>query len=153
VTDPNFAQVGYNYPGGPSSRIVSAQERWPTERTQAMTAAGIHIRVLTGQDPRTSEIMRKGLDLCLELPPVWNPDNGSIDMYYWYYGTLAVKALGGTPWRKWSDALRDTLITHQYVRGSGTRAGSWAPLGPWGEEGGTVYMTALAVLALQETRR
>ena len=141
MTDPNFGQVGYNYPGGVSARFADATERWPVERTQAMTAAGIHIRVLTGQNPRTSAIMRKGLDLCLELPPVWNPDNGSIDMYYWYFGTLAVKSLGGTHWRKWNDALPR----------SGTRAGSWAPLGPWGTEGGTIYMTALAVLALQET--
>ena len=31
----------------------------------------------------------------------------------------------------------------------GEFAGSWDPVGPWGEQGGRVYATAMAVLALQ----
>ena len=43
----------------------------------------------------TSEIIQKGADALRRRCPVWNPNDGAIDMYYWYYGTLAMFQVGG----------------------------------------------------------
>ncbi len=149
MTDPNFGQVGYLEPGGPSSRLQRNVKRFPPERTYAMTAAGVLVRIVAGEDPRASEMIKKGADLCVEIVPDWNPDNGSIDMCYWSWGTLAMFQVGGTHWRKWNEAMVETTVRHQHQKGSGSRAGSWDPLDPWGEDGGRVYSTALLTMCLE----
>ncbi|MEO0650505.1 MAG: hypothetical protein AAFZ65_07500, partial [Planctomycetota bacterium] len=76
---------------------------------------------------------------------------GRIDMYYWYYATYAVYQLSdkmGSAWSKWERALEDAVLSSQ--RSSPPCfEGSWDPMGPWGEEGGRVYSTALMVLCLE----
>jgi hypothetical protein len=99
-----------------------------------MTAAGIFIRIVAG---------------ACELAPDWNPDSGSIDMYYWYWGSLALFQVGGTHWRKWNDAMVGTVVKHQHAAGSGSRTGSWDPIDPWGPDGGRVYSTALMTMCLE----
>jgi hypothetical protein len=77
-------------------------------------------------------LTRKGLDLCVERVPQWDPDAGSIDLCHWYAGTLALgerRGSAATRWRKWDDALR-----------------------AWGAEGGRVYATAMLASALLLTR-
>jgi hypothetical protein len=148
MTDPTFGQVGYNMPGGYSTRPVGLKDRFPPEKTQAMTAAGILCRITLGEDPRASELIRKGADLCLELPPEWNPDNGSIDMYYWYFGTRAMSGVGGKYWSRWSKHLYAAVVTNQHPEGSGARTGSWDPIGVRGREGGRVYSTALLTMCV-----
>ena len=71
MTDPNFGQVGYNYPGGAPARPEGKQDRFPPEKSHSMTAAGILSRIFLGEDPRASEMIKKGANLCVELPPVW----------------------------------------------------------------------------------
>jgi len=149
MTEPNFGQVGYNYQGGTSSRPEGKQDRFPAEKTQAMTAAGILTRIFLGEDPRRSEMIKKGGELCLALPPVWNPDDGSIDMYYWYYATLALYQVGGTTWDRWNKSMVKAIVESQHGEGSGARIGSWDPIGCWGDDGGRVYSTATMVLCLE----
>jgi len=149
MTEPNFGQVGYNYQGGTSSRPEGKQDRFPAEKTQAMTAAGILTRIFLGEDPRRSEMIKKGAELCLALPPVWNPDDGSIDMYYWYYATLALYQVGGTTWDRWNKSMVKAIVESQHGEGSGARIGSWDPIGCWGDDGGRVYSTATMVLCLE----
>ena len=148
MTDPNFGQVGYNYPGGYSTRPVGLKDRFPPEKSHSMTAAGILSRIFLGEDPRASEMIKKGANLCIELPPAWNPDDGSIDMYYWFFGTRALSRVGGAYWRKWSESLPAALIQNQHQQGSGARAGSWDPIGVRGGEGGRIYSTAMLVMSL-----
>jgi hypothetical protein len=149
MTDPQFGQVGYNFTGGVPSRPEGKQDRFPPEKSQSMTAVGVLSRIFLGEDPRTSEPIRKGADLCVALPPVWNPDDGSIDMYYWYYGTLAMFQVGGAPWKKWNAAMVPAIVKSQHQKGSGARTGSWDPLGVWGDDGGRVYSTAVMVMCLE----
>ncbi len=148
VTDPDFGQVGYNFPGGACARPEGKQDSFPAEKSQAMTAAGIAIRMHAGEDSGTSELIRKGVDLCLDMRPAWNPDDGSIDMYYWFHGTEAMALVGGEPWRRWRAALEEAVLRSQHPAGSGARTGSWDPIGVWGDDGGRVYSTALMALAL-----
>jgi hypothetical protein len=149
MTDPDFGQVGYNMPGGTSARPEGMQDRFPPEKTQSMTSVGILTRIFLGEDPRNSGMIRKGADLCLEHPPRWDPEAGTIDMYYWYYATLALFQVGGKHWESWNRAMTDAIVKHQWPEKSGSRTGSWDPIGPWGPDGGRVYSTACMVLCLE----
>jgi hypothetical protein len=149
ATEENFGQVGYVEKGGPPARLERHKGRFPHERTQSMTAAGVFIRIVTGEDPMASEMVRRGSDLCVDLPPTWNPDNGSIDMYYWHWGTLAMFQVGGTHWRKWNEAMVEAVVKHQHKKDSGSRTGSWDPIDPWGEDGGRVYSTAMLTMCCE----
>jgi len=152
MTEPNFGQVGYNFAGGAPARPEGKQDKFPPEKSQSMTAAGILTRILCGEDPRRSDVIRKGAALCLEAPPRW-ADDGSIDMYYWYYGTLAMSKVGGAQWARWNRHLQTALLKSQHGAGSGSRTGSWGPAGPWGDDGGRVYSTALMALCLEVSAR
>ena len=75
------------------------------------------------------------------------PQRSKQDLYYWYYGTLAMYQHGGEPWEQWNEALRDLLVADQ--RTDGDFAGSWNPRAPWGDYGGRVYSTAISALCLE----
>jgi hypothetical protein len=69
------------------------------------------------------------------------------NLYYWYYGTLAMYHVGGPDWIEWNEAMKQTLVNSQ-VR-NGALAGSWDPDCLWGGYGGRVYSTTMATLCLQ----
>ncbi len=147
VTDTRTGKVGYTKRGEPSSRLATTAERFPSSRVEALTASGLYSRILLGQSPRTSPILRKSADAILKKLPKWNRKSGSIDFYYWYFGSYAMFQMGGVHWKKWRGALQQALLPHQVKRDAGR--GSWDPSGAWGTEGGRVYSTALAVLCLE----
>ena len=149
MTDPDFGQTGYNFPGGSVARPEGVQDKFPAERSQAMTAAGILVRIHAGQNPRNTAVIRKGLDLIAKLQPAWD-ERGFIDMYYWYLGTKAMYQAGGPHWNQWRPgilAASRTTLTGQ------SKDGSWDPVGPWGHDGGRIYSTAIMAMTLQETLR
>jgi hypothetical protein len=146
MTDPDSGQVGYNFRGGMPARPEAMIVPFPAEKSQSITAAAVSARLAMGEDP-ASPILRKGVDLCLRLPPVWNVD-GSIDMYYWFHATEAMAAVGGGTWTAWRVKLEEALVGNQHPTGSGACTGSWDPVDPWGDDGGRVYSTALLALAL-----
>ena len=124
-------------------------DRFPGERTEAMTAVGVLARVFMGEDPRKSDIIQKGAALCAKLPPTWNPADGSIDMYYWYYGTLAMFQVGGKPWKAWRAGMDKAIVQSQRKDTDYCLyKGSWDPIGPWGPDGGRVYSTALMAMCM-----
>ncbi|MDH3591384.1 MAG: terpene cyclase/mutase family protein [Planctomycetota bacterium] len=149
MTDPNFGNVGYDFPGGGPARPEGKQDRFPQDKTESMTAVGILTRIFLGEDPKSSKLIRLGAKLCAEKPPVWNPDDGSIDMYYWYYATLGLFQVGGKDWRKWNEAMKKAIVGNQHRKGSGRKIGSWDPIGAWGDDGGRVYSTACMVMCLE----
>jgi hypothetical protein len=153
MTDPDTGRTGYVVRGGPPARTQDMLERFPAVKSEAMTAAGLVIRLHTGEAP-SSPLFRKGLDLVLRKPPVWNAADGSVDMYYWYFGTLAAFHAGGDAWRTWDHALRAAVLPAQRRDGETTTTrGSWDAVDPWGAEGGTVYATALMTLCLEISDR
>ncbi|MEE8106889.1 MAG: prenyltransferase/squalene oxidase repeat-containing protein [Planctomycetota bacterium] len=149
MTDPEFGQVGYLQAGGSPARPEGLQDKFPAEKSQSMTAAGILTRIFLGENPQKSELIQKGAALCAEQPPVWNPDDGSIDMYYWYYATLAMFQVGGPSWRKWNAHMKEAIVNHQHPKNAGSKKGSWDPIGPWGPDGGRVYSTAVLAMCLE----
>ena len=76
------------------------------------------------------------------------PDRDPYNIYYWYYGTLAMYQRGGPDWAKWNGQVRDQVVLRQ--RTEGHKAGSWDPdESEYGTYGGRVYATALATLTLE----
>jgi hypothetical protein len=76
------------------------------------------------------------------------PTSESFNIYYLYYGTLALYQHGGQAWTTWNGLVRDQLIGRQHL--TGHKAGSWDPDGTrYGTHGGRLYTTALAALSLE----
>ena len=75
------------------------------------------------------------------------PRRSELNLYYWYYGTLAMYQYGGESWRMWNESVRDLLVAEQLQ--TGENAGSWDPRGPWGPYGGRLYSTTLSTLCLE----
>ena len=78
-----------------------------------------------------------------------NPsDRGEFNVYYLYYGTLAMYQHGGPSWTTWNARVRDLVVARQQTQGH--KAGSWDPDdSPYGPYGGRIYSTALATLTLE----
>ncbi|WZO95705.1 hypothetical protein EP7_002673 [Isosphaeraceae bacterium EP7] len=76
------------------------------------------------------------------------PPAKAFNIYYWYYGTLAMYQQGGQAWARWNVQVRDGLVARQ--RNSGHQSGSWDPdESEYGPYGGRIYTTALATLTLE----
>ena len=143
MTDPEFGVVGYMMRGGSSVRLGGLSDKYPAEYSGAMTAAGLIIRMWTGADYRTNRQLRKGAMRCMDLPPRWDRSAGSIDMYYWYLGSLAMAHVGGSTLKVWKKHA-----VPEFLKGQ-KKDGSWDAVGAWGSQGGRVYSTALMTGALQ----
>lgn len=114
----------------------------PLPPTPSMTAEALFCKQMLGikrSNPASTEAVQF---LLQHLPKrsEWN-------LYYWYYGTLAMYQYGGDAWRAWNEAMRENLLAEQET--TGHAAGSWAPIGPWGPYGGRVYSTAIGALCLE----
>jgi len=69
------------------------------------------------------------------------------DFYLWYNCTLGMFQAGGKLWEKWNSIVRDTILSLQCH--DGCHRGSWDPKEQWGQAGGRIYSTALAILTLE----
>ena len=143
-------RAGYAKVDDPSSRMPGDHKtRFPPERGEAMTAAALLCRYSMGAEE--SPLMQASADLLVGKPPRWDPEQGAIDEYYWFFGTKALWYAGGRHWAEWQRRLGEALSTSQ--RRDGNFSGSWDPVGVWGETGGRLYTTALLALAAQTAGR
>jgi hypothetical protein len=148
VTDPNLGRVGYGNRHELSAR-TPANESFPREKGEAMTAAGLFARRLLGV-PVTDTLVEKQLALLEALPPVWDPVERAIDEYYFYYGAQAAALCDALESTRWDKGLE--VLTRAQSGNRDTR-GSWDPVGAWAYTGGRVYSTALLALALESPFR
>jgi hypothetical protein len=81
------------------------------------------------------------------------PTSDRVNLYYWYYGTLALhhrqysSPQAEDAWFAWNSDLTNVLLRAQ--ADSGPETGSWSPNTIWGGYGGRVYTTAMAALCLE----
>lgn len=144
VTDES-GRVGYTTVGVGPVRPVGRENAYPSHLSESLTAAGVFVRLLLGEDLDDSRQLQDGARLCSAKQPVW--ERSHLDFYYWYYGSQAMERIGGEPAEHWSAALRDAVIPAQV---SGTcSGGSWDPVDAWSSEGGRIYATTLLALSLQ----
>jgi hypothetical protein len=149
VTETELGRAGYTEKGNGPARPQELMKKFPSDRSEATTAAGIVARLACGQRP-DEEIVQKGIALCSKVQPDWNPAAGTIDFYYWFLGTRAMYAAGNPPaWHRWYESLGTALVAHQNGDPKNDRFGSWDPLDPWAEDGGRIYTTAINVLSLE----
>jgi hypothetical protein len=147
VSDPASGRVGYDSFASLSSR-TPANEHFPREKGEAMTAVGLLCRIFLGQKPADFPIMEKHAELIRSKPPVWDPDGFGSDMYYWYYATYALYQMGKPYWPVWEKAMKTAVVDTQSKEGD--EKGSWDPaVCAWGYEGGRVYSTALMTLCIE----
>jgi len=109
---------------------------------RSMTAESLFSRLILGVNSDAGATEEGVAYLMQELPKQSRPD-----LYYWYYGTLALYHHGGESWSTWNEALQGTLVTTQ--RKSGHATGSWDPRDPWSNYGGRLYATTFSVLSLE----
>ena len=147
VTDSENGRTGYTKRGEPPVRAQGRAEAFPASESESLTAVGICSRIFAGKDPNEDRQIRLGFDLLAKKLPVWDTARGSIDMYYWYYGSLAAFQEGGSLWQSWNRSMKSAIVQTQDQ--TGCAAGSWDPIGAWGEDGGRVYSTALSTLCLE----
>lgn len=125
---------------GPSGALAGYRLGDPP--TPAMTAEALFCKQMLGlqrNDPAAVEAARYLLQ--------HRPRLADLNLYYWYYGTLAMFQHGGTDWEQWNSALRDLLVSEQVA--AGPFAGSWEPRDLHSRYGGRLYSTALATLCLE----
>jgi hypothetical protein len=147
MTD-DAGRTGYQTRGGLPARVEGpAMTKFPSEKSESLTAVGLLVRIFDGRTAGSDDKIMKGADLLAAKPPAW--DGGSVDFYYWYYGTLALFQVGGPRWEKWNGALKTAILAHQNLDKSRDEFGSWDPVDPWSQEGGRVYATALNALCTE----
>jgi hypothetical protein len=148
VTEPEYGRAGYTARGNGPARPQGLMDRFPADRSESLTAVAVLSRIFCGAKP-DDEMVRKGADLCAKAPPAWDEAAGTIDYYYWYYGTLAMFQVGGDHWKRWNGAMKEAIVAHQRLDRQDCRYGSWDPVDPWSPDGGRVYATALNALCLE----
>ena len=110
--------------------------------TVAMTAESLFCKQMLGLK-REHPSCDEAVQFLLSNPPT----RQSLNLYTWYYSTLAMFQYGGEEWDRWNVPLRDLLIAEQVI--AGPNAGSWEPRDQWGGYGGRIYSTAFAALTLE----
>ncbi|HVJ87084.1 MAG TPA: hypothetical protein VM452_15625, partial [Caulifigura sp.] len=118
--------------------------RTTSPTTPAMTAEALYCRQILGAS-RESESSKEAVTYLLSYRNL--PTRQKLDLYYWYYGTLAMFQYGGAEWQQWNQRVRDLIVSEQVKEGE--YAGSWEPRDPWSGYGGRIYSTAIATLSLE----
>jgi hypothetical protein len=121
-------------PDGPASTPMTAE---------ALYCRHIVREMLGGVDNVASN--SEAMSQLLATPP----DSRHMNLYYWYYATLALHFQNQTSdeaaraWQTWNNALTHVLVEAQ------ASDGSWQPTCIWGGYGGRIYSTAVAALCLE----
>lgn len=110
--------------------------------TRSMTAEALVCRIFLHDNLDVQAAEEAANYLAAELP-----GEGRTNLYYWYYGTLALFQLQDERWERWNRALQRQLLRNQ--RSDGQLAGSWDANTVWGGCGGRIYSTAMATLCLE----
>ena len=128
---------------GASKGLARYQPLSQYQATPTMTAEAWVCRQFLGLDV-SPEASREAAEFLLRN----GPQASEYNLYYWYYGTLAMYQNGGDAWTRWNREARDQIIRRQ--RPNGHAAGSWDPdASQYGSRGGRIYCTAMATLSLE----
>jgi hypothetical protein len=136
---------------GPSEAPNSRYAYEPgTDAKLSLSAAGLLTRQYLGWEKDTSDLVAGCAYLMENKPPTTSSALGNI--YFYYYATQVLHHMEGTDFDLWNHLVREHVIRTQEKEGA--NEGSWNPKGvDWGEKGGRMYATALALLTLQAPYR
>lgn len=131
---------------GTSGGLAAYRPEGPPTRT--MTAEALYCRQLLSErlgQRIGADVVDEATRSLLDAPP----STEMMNLYYWYYATLALhhgqhaSPGAAAAWRRWNHELVDTLLAAQKADGS------WPETCIWGGYGGRVYTTALAAMSLE----
>jgi Domain of unknown function (DUF4139)/N-terminal domain of unknown function (DUF4140) len=115
------------------------------------SASAMVVRQMLGYGRMDQANIRNAQTLLANLP---GGRGKQVDYRYVYLGTLGMFQMGGGYWKKWNRSVR-LLLMKMHVN-SGSKSGSWAPVGVCGAGGGLpgsgasrVYSTALACMCFE----
>lgn len=111
--------------------------------TSTMTAEKLTCHLLLERPLSAEAEVEAKRELLSHLPGV-----GDDNVYYWYYGTLALYQFQDESWKQWNESLQHRLMALQEPDNS-YLSGSWPPDRVWGGYGGRVYSTAMSCLCLE----
>ena len=149
MTHPETGRTGYYEVGSRDPRFPAKSDEFSADLTEQCTAMALRTRLAWGEEVEGSAALRKGAILLSQSPPRWDVEAGSIDYYYWLFGTEALSSMRGVLFFEWRDSLHQALIPNQ-VRGE--EGGHWPAIDAWSTEGTSVHSTVLCTLALQFAR-
>lgn len=113
---------------------------------RALTAVGMLSHQLSTHTP-DAELLARQARILFERCPVTGVSAGRFaenDLYFGYFGSLALYQFGEEAWNRWFPPLRDRILQAQQSDGS------WPPdFDKWHLYGGPVYTTAMSLLILQ----
>jgi hypothetical protein len=121
--------------------VDGSQYGYMTHKPQPTTSAvGLLCRMYTGWK-RDNPALQKGMAHLARL----GPHKGNL--YFNYYATQCMFHWGGLDWDGWNPKMRELLLKSQDQ--AGHSAGSWYFTDAYGDKGGRLYNTALAVMVLE----
>lgn len=116
--------------------------------TRSMTAEGLYCRQMLS-DRADGALYGAALDEAVDSLLDEPPTPSAINLYYWYYATLAlhhaehVSPRTKEAWKQWNEAMTRTLLATQ------KSDGSWPETCLWGGYGGRVFTTSLGAMCLE----
>ena len=118
----------------------------------AMVAEGMFVQQLVGAKPSDPRQIESASYLVTGVKDGKRSGKGSLptaesqtNMYYWYYGFLALYQHQSPMWKTWNLTVREILVDRQIKEGPD--AGVWAP-SQW-KEAGKLVSTAMGALSLE----
>jgi hypothetical protein len=126
---------------------------WPT--LPASTPAALFALSLVGDDIESDAFARSREFVLSRAPREYRRGSdddfvrrGQGNLYFWYYGTLAMFRAGGNAWQRWNAGMKNALVRGQ------RKDGSWTPIDLYSsyardDEHDRSYSTAMCVLSLE----
>ncbi|MEZ5979302.1 MAG: M56 family metallopeptidase [Planctomycetota bacterium] len=151
VFDPTTGRYGYSAKGQPTSRLATKAEDFPGDLVEFPTAVAMCAELALGASPMESDELLASATLLATKLPDWSRGKGTIDSYYWAFGTRAMQPMGGVLTARWNAAVERALVEHAESDDEG-RAW-WVAVDAWHDEGSEVGMTAMCALALEAAHR
>ncbi len=112
----------------------------PRKPEQTTTAVGLLCRMYLGWD-RDRPALYQGVTFL----HTWGPSKSNV--YYDYYATQVLHFWEGPEWQAWNLRMRDHLIATQSQ--TSHESGSWHFADSYGNRGGRLYTTAMALMILE----
>ena len=112
MTDEDTGRTGYIKKGELPVRPEGLQGKFPATESESLTAVAMCSRIFCDADRfAADEGGRRAARARSSRSGTRR--KGSIDMYYWYYGTLAMFQMGGEHWERWNKNLKTVVIDNQ----------------------------------------
>lgn len=144
ITVPNIvferAAKWLDHVAGPEEKGTYGYQDVKANRT--LTAVGMFLRQMLGARADERRQQASARFIVTDLPD----SKAQTDLYFWYYGFLALYQQQGPCWEAWNAKVRDELLARQVK--DGPFAGTWTDV-RWMSNIDRVTTTALATLSLE----